>query len=390
MPGMAYAPNRRLAAAAMMTPLLKRCWKAAPQSLRLLFLAGLCSVRAGRRVRATPGDGPLLICGALRGNSGQSQGARLMLADVRARGLQAWGVDVTRAMRMAPVLPRPDGVLDIEQAARLEGPATVIIHANPPQFQLALCALGREFLHDKRVVAYWAWELEAFPSIWRHALAYVDAIETPSHFVAAALQTLTHKPVSVRPHPVAGPRRHKSAWAAGGRIRCLSIFDAGSSFERKNPEAALSAFARAFAPGEAELTFKVSNPEADAERFARFSKACAATPGVSIITETLASDALEDLYLAHDIYLSLHRSEGFGLTILEAMRHGLHAVATGWSGNMDFMIGELAHPVPFRLTPVRAASGPCKGLAARWAEADVDAAARILRRLGREIQAVHA
>ena len=63
------------------------------------------------------------------------------------------------------------------------------------------------------------------------------------------------------------------------------------------------------------------------------------------------------------------------------MLHGLHVVATGWSGNMDFMQGKLAHAVPYTLVPVRLDSGPCKGLKARWAEADTRAAANILQTL---------
>ncbi len=96
---------------------------------------------------------------------------------------------------------------------------------------------------------------------------------------------------------------------------------------------------------------------------------------------------IEDLYLRHDVYLSLHRSEGFGLTIFEALRLGLYAVATGWSGNMDFMNGERALAVPCNLVPVRMDFGAFKNISARWADPDIDAAASILRDLRKRILA---
>lgn len=372
---------------AMSRSLLKRCWRASPQSLRLLACAGLCLLRAKRATHPGEALGPLYVCGAFSNTSGLAEGARLYAEASRQQETPSFMVDITDAMRMPRDRKPREQLLSVADARALRGTGTVVIHANPPQFQLALCALGKEFLRDKRVVGYWAWELEAFPAIWNHALGYVDAVEVPSAFVAEALRRRTQKPVTVRPHPVPLPERRKTGHAVDGTLRCLTIFDAGSSWERKNPQGALSAFTRAFRPGEAELTFKINNEGVEPERFARFRAACATTPGVRILTGNFGPEAMEDLYLRHDVYLSLHRSEGFGLPILEAMRHGLHAVATGWSGNMDFMTGALAHPVPYGLTPITVSSGPCKGLTARWAEPDVGAAAAILRRLRQELAA---
>lgn len=360
----------------MSRSLLKCCWQTAPQALRFLFCAGLCLLRAQRRLQEVAASEPVFVCGAFGNHSGLAQGARLYAQ--HCQGKRVHCVDITDAMRMPRDPETAEEALSIADLSGMPGPGTVVIHANPPQFQLAICALGKAFLRHKRVVGYWTWELETLPPVWKQALDYVDAVEVPSVFVADALQQCTQKPVTVVPHPVPAPERRKTGYATDGILRCLSIFDAGSSWERKNPLAALEAFAGAFRPGEAELTFKVSNHGADPERFARFQTACAATPGVRISTESLDAEAMEKLYLQHDVYLSLHRSEGFGLTILEAMRHGLHAVVTGWSGNRDFMTGDLAHPVPYTLTPLNAQRGPYKGLKARWAEPDVHAAACIL------------
>ena len=369
----------------MARDILKHCWKASPQALRLLFLNALCCLQAQKRSAAMPEAGPRYVCGPLYSSSGIGQGARLYVQNCRKQRQDVIAVDITDAMRYARDYAPAETPMTVREAQNMADDGTVIIHANPPHFQLVLCALGRNFLHHKRLVAYWAWELEAFPSIWQQALAYVDAVEVPSTFVQQALQKITSKPAIVVPHAVPGPSRRKTAYATDGIVRCLCIFDAGASFERKNPLAALRAFQQAFAPGEAEMTFKVSNASADSRQYQAFQKDCAAVPGVHIITDSLDADALSELYLRHDIYLSLHRSEGYGLTIREAMLHGLHVLATGWSGNMDFMQGDTCHAVPYTLVPVQLNSGPCKGIRARWAEVDIAAAAAMLRGLGKRL-----
>ena len=369
----------------MARDILKHCWKASPQALRLLFLNALCCLQAQKRSTAVPETEPFYVCGPFYNTSGIGQGARLYVEYCREQGQDVIPVDVTEAMHYGRDYEPAERPLTVNEARNMAQGGTVIIHANPPQFQLALCALGKDFLLHKRVVAYWAWELETFPNIWQQALPYVDAVEVPSTFVQHALQKLTDKSVTVLPHAVPQPTRRKAAYATDGIIRCLFIFDAGASFERKNPLAALRAFEKAFEPGKAEMTFKVSNASANKRQYQAFEKACDAVPGVRIITDNLDSAGLTELYLKYDIYLSLHRSEGYGLSIREAMLHGLHVVATGWSGNMDFMQGDLAHAVPYELVPVQLASGPCKGVKARWAEADTTAASAILRGLAKRL-----
>lgn len=384
--GEAAAHNR--ASSRALAPALKKlgrhCWHVSPQWLRCAFLEALC------RTRAVPAqgvcvedDGPMYVCGAFQSLSGLAQGARLYLAARKREGRKVFGVDVGKAMRAGRELELMPGCLELRQLREMTGSGTVVIHANPPGFQLALAGLGKSFLRGKRVVAYWAWEVEDLPLVWKQALAFVDVIETPSTFVADIMRAYTNKPVRVVPHQLPAPSPFIRV-PFDGRLRCLFIFDAASGWERKNPQAALAAFVRAFSPQEGSLSIKISH--AEGRQFEEFACSCAAYPHVRLMREPLDAAGMEALFAAHDVYLSLHRSEGFGLTIQEAMLRGLHAIATGWSGNMDFMRGPLAHPVPYAMTAVKA-DGVFSGIRGHWAEPDIDAAAVILRTLRSELSA---
>ena len=361
--------------------LLKKCWKQTPLPIREAVLGLLCYTRAQKRFSVGENKSTTFVLGAFRSSSGLAQGARLYAQKKIQDGEHVVCIDITAAMVQRADFDLPSEVLTLEEGIRIADAGTVVIHANPPQFQLVLCRLGKEFLNNKRIVAYWAWELEEIPGVWEQALEYIDAVEVPSTFVRDAICKHTLKPVVVVPHTVPEPKCKKMEYAADGMVRCLYCFDLGASFERKNPLAALRAFSLAFKSGEAELTFKVSGGRENQEAFAALCDECNKVPNVSIIEHVLTPNEMENLYLRHDVYLSTHRSEGYGLTIREAMLHGLHIVATGWSGNMDFMNGELVHPVPYTLVPVNMQSGPCKGLSARWAEVDVRAASEILCRV---------
>lgn len=350
--------------------MLKRIWRKMPPALGALYFRAMFAVRPKRPPAPPVSAPPYYVCGPFRSNSGMGRGARLYAAHLEKMGLPLVRVDITAGMRMDPELPGEYAGVDSLKGKK---GGTVVIHANPPQMQLAMLKMDAAFLASAHITAYWAWEMEHLPPVWLHALDYVDSINTPSAFTSGIIKKYTAKPVSTVPHALQADAAKQKDFAPDGILRCLCIFDAGSSFERKNPLAVLEAFAKAFRPGEAVLVFKVSHPGADEKAFADFSARCAAVPGVEILTGTLSDAQMGELYLRHDVCLSLHRGEGYGLTLAEALAHGLHVVATGWSGNMDFMAGPLAHAVPCSIVE------NSKGF--RWADPDIDACAEILRGL---------
>jgi glycosyltransferase involved in cell wall biosynthesis len=363
---------------------LKKTWKALPSTVREFPLKSLCLLRMRHRqhVPATT-DAPIYVLGNFQAGGGISRSAQLYARQMCGQHRHCICVDTTWEMLQTVKNPIADGsVRSLADVRDDAGSGRVIIHLNPPQFLLLLCHLGRKFFQHKHMVAYWAWELEDLPALWKFALRFVDAVEVPSTFTQVSVARNTDKPVTVHPHVVPEPKEMKRAFAQDGKLRCLFIFDMPLLASRKNPQAAIAAFARAFKPEEAELTLKVLQSNADAVAWQELQNLAAPHPHIRLVDGWLDDTALDRLFLTHDLYLSLHRSEGYGLAIREAMSRGLYVVATGWSGNMDFMEGERIFAVPYTLIPANGAGGYFGNIPnARWAEPDIEATAKILRNI---------
>jgi glycosyltransferase involved in cell wall biosynthesis len=167
----------------------------------------------------------------------------------------------------------------------------------------------------------------------------------------------------------------------------LVSFNLASSFVRKNPFAAIAAFRGAFGDRpDRILLLKVSHPEHAPRDFARLTQMAQAA-NIRIDTRTHSPGDRHALTKCADIVLSLHRGEGFGLVMAEAMLLGKPVIATGWSGNTDYMDATNAALVPYRLAPARDDRSVYHGL---WAEPDVARAAEILRHLADDPAARHA
>jgi len=355
----------------------------------------------------------MALLGEFSRPSGLGMGARLMQAAAEGLGVATVALDIDRRGAALPPAGMP-----------------LVVHANPPTLALALLRQLRGLVRARRVIGYWAWELPVVPASWREGADFVHEVWTPSRFCAEALRPVLPEGMALRvvPHPVAvvppvPAAMDRAAFGlpedalvvlvsfnlASSFVRknplavvppvpaamdraafglpedalvVLVSFNLASSFVRKNPLAAVAAFRAAFgAQADRVLVLKVGHPGHFPEDFAVLRAAVAGAGNIRIETREMAQGEVHALTACADIVLSLHRSEGFGLVAAEAMLLGRAVVATGWSGNMDFMDADSAALVPFRLVPARDPRGVLEVPGAMWAEPDVEAAAASLRRL---------
>jgi glycosyltransferase involved in cell wall biosynthesis len=331
-------------------------------------------------------SGPCWVIGFFTAATGLGQGARLFYREMKAKGAAVHAVDVTF---MLPVTPEPSLFTEATPARTAfvagKGAGSIIIHANPSAYMVILW-FARRLMPGKRLIAYWAWEWEEIPHFWTRCLAFTDEIYVPSAFTAAAVRRKTDKPVTVHPHaalPVLPGR------ACDRPFIVLFCFDCAGNFYRKNPLAVVAAFKKAFGESpEARLLLKVTDAHRSPEAFRLLTDAADA-PNIRFSLGRLTDQGMADLYAEAHVYLSLHRAEGYGLTIQEALLHGLPVIATGWSGNMDIMRDarrqKQCMPVPYTLIPVHDPLGNYTVPGCLWAEPDTEAAAEMLRRTALEV-----
>ncbi len=246
-----------------------------------------------------------------------------------------------------------------------------------------LSAVGDSFFAGHYNIGAWAWELPRFPDAWYNRFAYYDEIWVGTSFIASALAPIAPVPV-VRIPPVVtatpGSRdRGRARLGIGGR-ECvfLFVFDVHSHLPRKNPAAVIAAFRRAFPDGRGvRLVLKSVNAHADPAGYAEL-RELATGAAIDLYDGYWPAPEVRDLFAACDAYVSLHRAEGTGLTIAEAMAAGKPVIATDWSGNTDFADASNSYPVGYTLTAVSRTVGPYRA-GETWAEADVDHAAAMMR-----------
>jgi glycosyltransferase involved in cell wall biosynthesis len=245
--------------------------------------------------------------------------------------------------------------------------------------------LGRSFLENRYNIGVWAWELATFPPAWKNLFPHYQELWAGTSFVANAIAASSPSPV-LRIPPVLAEEQSTSGSRAAGRRR-LNVgdeflfsfaFDFHSFFERKNPLAIIKAFKAAFAPDEpVRLVIKAINGSSSPVELQLLHERAAGHP-IQIVEGHWARQDIRDFMAACDCYVSLHRSEGTGLTISDAMSIAKPVIATGWSGNMDFMTTANSYPVNHTLVPLTQDHGPYK-TGELWADPSVEHAAELMR-----------
>lgn len=263
-----------------------------------------------------------------------------------------------------------------------------VVHLDPPASRDIDHHHGRQFRAGKYNIGYFAWELPEFPDTWTPSFDYYEEIWCPSDFTAAAIAMKSPLPVLTMPHAIAFDAPQGSPAELRARFNLprdkflfLCLFDLNSYAARKNPRGVIDAFRQSGLPGrDAALVIKVQNVAANAADFAALQASVRDLPGTVLLTETLSRADVYALEAACDCFVSLHRSEGFGLAIAECMLLGKPVISTDWSAPAEFVTPENGCPVRARLVTLEQNHGPyAKG--STWAEPDALHAAEHMRRL---------
>ena len=317
--------------------------------------------------------------GMLRADNGLAQGAKLY-----ARALIDSGIPYTLVnMDFLEFLPQSDRSLD-QNISRKGKYAVNLIHINPDQIEKACYDYPHRMFDNHYNIGVLLWELEKIPDSWIEKMDYFDEIWTPSRFVSDAVRKGTDKPVITIPYGIEAPAENIGRAEFGfleSEFLVLAMYDSNSFVTRKNPNGAIDAFLKAFGHGEEDtaLVLKVSNgyPEELAALKSRLDSS-----GIKyyLVTERLSKPRLNALIACCNVFVSMHRSEGFGLVIAEAMLLGVPVVATGWSSNVEFMPEECTCRVGYRMVPVGDAY-QYKEESQLWADPDTDEAAEYLKAL---------
>ncbi len=316
------------------------------------------------------------VVGYFKAEMGVGEHARLLASAIDAAGIEHSTLTVTQTLsRQAhPYVDRgdPNAPFDIN-----------LLSVNADQTPIIGAGLGPSFFNGRYTVGFWAWELEQLPEWMFPAFEWVDEVWCASRFVAAAVAGANRRPVQTIPYPFVLPE-HPAEWTRSTLglppgFLFLFMFDFLSILERKNPFAVVEAFERAFGNDrEKVLVLKSMNGNLRGTELERLRMRIAHLPNVTLI-DGYFSVAQKNAALALcDCYISLHRSEGTGITMAEAMALGKPVIATGYSGNLDFMSETNSYLVDYTLGSVPSGCEPYPP-GSRWADPDVEDAAKRLR-----------
>jgi glycosyltransferase involved in cell wall biosynthesis len=335
-------------------------------------------VSDGRSAVSTPTErAGVNAIGFFRAEFGHGEAARRILAGVERAGIPFSAITVkTPHHRERHPFTAPD--------ARPAYPTNVVC-LNPEHMLEFAQRGGAELFLDRYTVGVWCWEASRFPDAMRPAFDFVDEVWVASAYVAEIVRAETDKPVLIFPMPVDDapppPFGREQLGLPADRFVFLFAFDFYSTLERKNPFGLIDAFTRAFAPGEGPaLVIKTINGHKQAGELKRLTQAAGGRNDIQIVDAYVSADEMRGLVANCDCFVSLHRSEGFGFSLAEAMAYETPVIATRYSGNLTFMNDENSYLVDAGLTPVPPGSANYPA-GALWGDPDLDEAAAAMRRV---------
>lgn len=338
------------------------------------------------------------VIGFISGNLGQGTAARSTIKILLEKNLPVSVIDIDAGFGRSGF---DSSFNHLIQSADRQAPYAVnLIQLNPPEIS-QLLKQGLPCLTDpaKLNIIVPFWELPRLPQSWIPVLEKMDIILAPTHFVEYMMSTqvqgvpVRHYPQTIFIPEMIVPNREKFNLPQD-KVLFVTSFEMFSDINRKNTWGVIEAFEQAFHDNTtSNLIVKVNNSAHDAfsSELEKLRAFAAKNSRIILLEKSLSYPEVLSLYASCDILISLHRAEGLGLSPMEAMFLGKPVIATGWSGNMDFMNDENSCLVPSTLVPVtsNAQSGynPAYiGGSTIWAQPDIDTAVFWMQRLAGDPQ----
>ncbi len=324
--------------------------------------------------------------GYVRGEFGLGESSRAQIRSIKA-------ADIPHAICNIDSTSHGNGDNTFASEFTNDNPYAInLLNFNAEAMPEFLDNIGEDYLKGKYNIGYWAWELPSFPREWEWLFQYYDEIWVPSGYCAEALSVVSPVPIVKIMHSINLPApvlsREETVFpGADGEETCfpkdkfifLFMFDFHSTLARKNPLGVIEAFKRAFRSTNQDVTLmiKFSNSKHYPEELEIVKEAAKSHPGIQFIDARLPKKVVNALFYNCDCYVSLHRAEGFGLTMAEAMYYGKPVIATGYSSNVEFMNTGNSFLVSYDLVRVVKDSGSYKK-GNIWADPSVEHTAALM------------
>ena len=318
------------------------------------------------------------IVGYLRSEHGVGEAGRLAADAMRAVGVDVALISSTRTITRQGI--------DVQEDSGLRH-RVKLLAVNADQTKIVRSDLGERSLDSSYVIGQWFWEIESFPEQFLDAFEVVDEVWAATEFVANAIRAVAPSsvPVNVMPLPLVAPEVKpgfdRSSLGLDDRYLFLFSFDFLSVVERKNPMGLIRAYRDAFHENDgAQLVVKSVNGERNLRALEQLRWMARDRDDITVIDGYLDRGVVAGLMADADCYVSLHRSEGLGLTMSESMALGVPVIATGYSGNVDFMNDQISVLVPWSYRKVGNGAEPYDANSL-WAEPNLVAAGEAMRRV---------
>lgn len=329
----------------------------------------------------------------LNASFGLARGAHATLRALHSLGCNIEAVDLKLASHKSLLF---SGIPSSSSASLI--PFVELVHTNPNVLAQSDELINLFTTSSSVRIGFWAWELESFPEGWESYFEDFHEIWTPSFFSAQALAQRSPIPVVSVPHLLDWSKlnslfeirlRHNALNKISSDVvkpfRFLCCFDYWSTTQRKNPFDVIKAFQLAFPLAHnseyiVELYLKTSNSDKFAQDDSSLKEFTDNDPRIHWIDKFLSHQEFDDLLMSADTFVSLHRSEGFGLVIAEAMAMAIPVIATAYSGNLEFCLPDSYCAVPWEPCFIECNVGDYPA-GSFWAQPHVHSAAAFMQQL---------